>query len=96
MVGWLLIKILGVMDIFAAMVMLFGWYELPFAIKAVLLSTLLMTGVMSFFYRDIVSIIDGATDLAAVFIIATAFPVPAAVKLIVVFIMVEKGIVSVL
>ncbi len=96
MVGWLLIKILGIMDIFAAIVMFFGWYELPFAVKATLLSVLFVTGVMNFFYRDVLSVIDGATDLAAVFLIATAFPVPAALKLLVIFVMIEKGVVSIL
>ena len=96
MVGSLLIKILGVMDLFAAVVIYFGMYDLPFIVKIILLPTLFITGVMSFFYRDAISIIDGATDLTAVFLIATAIAVPGALKVIVIFIMVEKGIVSVL
>lgn len=93
---WLLIKLLGVMDLIAAAVIFFGFYDLPFVIKAVLLPTLFITGVMSFFYRDAISLIDGATDLAAVFIIFTAIAVPGALKAIIIFIMVEKGIVSIL
>ncbi len=93
---WLLIKLLGVMDLFAAAVIFFGLYDLPFIAKAILLPTLFITGVMNFFYRDALSIIDGATDLAAVFLIATAIAVPNALKLVVILIMVEKGIVSIL
>lgn len=95
MVMWLLIKILGFMDLFAAAVIFFD-FQLPFVIKIILLPTLFITGVMNFFYRDALSIIDGATDLATVFIIATAIAVPGALKAIIIFIMLEKGIVSIL
>ena len=95
MVGWLIIKFLGVIDLIAAYVILTSSYDLPFIMEAVILGTLLISGIMNFFYRDAVSVIDGATDLASVFLIVTAFAAPGALKLIIILIMVEKGLVSI-
>ncbi len=95
MVGWLLIKFLGVIDLIAAYVIFTGSYEMPFAIKAVILGTLFITGVLNFFYKDALSIIDGSADLASVFLIVTALAVPGLVKVILMLIMVEKGLVSI-
>lgn len=95
MVGWLIIKFLGVIDLIAAYVILTSSYDLPFIFESVVIGTLLISGIMNFFYRDVLSIIDGATDLASVFLIVTALAVPGALKVIIILIMVEKGLVSI-
>lgn len=95
MVGWLLIKFLGVIDLIAAYILFTGAYELPLILKALILGALTITGIMNFFYKDVLSVIDGAADLASVFLIVTALAIPGALKLVIILIMVEKGLVSI-
>lgn len=87
-------KLYGIIDIIAAIVVVFG-VPLPNAIKLAIVAILLIKGVPSL-VGDIFCRVYAVFDIAAAIIIFAAFAAPDVIKIAIAAIMVFKGIPSLL